>query len=138
MSYLKPVDYYAEMVKLTALRSKCNRLKVGAIIVSPDYLNILGIGYNGTPHGFENECECEKGLTKPYVVHAEINAINKVARSNNSTQGAIMFCTHSPCQHCAAMIIQSGISELVYLEDYRDSTGLDMLYKAGIKVRKYE
>ena len=95
---------------------------------------IISDGYNGTPSGFENVCEDEEGHTKPYVLHAEANAITKVAKSNNSSNGATLYVTAAPCMECAKLIIQSGIRRVVYLESYRLSDGIELLERAGIEV----
>ena len=121
---------YLRMATIWAENSYCVRRKVGAIIVKNQM--IISDGYNGTPSGFENVCEDENGLTKPYVLHAEANAITKVARSNNSSDGATLYVTVSPCLECAKLIIQSGIRRVVYNELYRISDGIDLLERAGI------
>ena len=121
---------YLRMASIWAENSYCVRRKVGAIIVKNQM--IISDGYNGTPSGFENVCEDENGLTKPYVLHAEANAITKVARSNNSSDGATLYVTASPCLECAKLIIQSGIRRVVYNELYRISDGIDLLERAGI------
>lgn len=97
---------------------------------------IISDGYNGTPVGFENECEDEDGNSKPYVLHAEANAITKVAKSNNSSDGATLYITASPCLDCAKLIIQSGIKRIVYSEEYRINDGLELLSRAGIEIVK--
>ena len=99
---------------------------------------IISDGYNGTPSGFENVCEDENGVTKPYVLHAEANAITKVAKSGNSSLGATLYVTASPCLECAKLIIQAGISRVVYQEEYRITDGVDLLRRAGIQVEKFE
>lgn len=99
---------------------------------------IISDGYNGTPSGFENICEDEEGKTKPYVLHAEANAISKIAKSNNSSDGATMYVTASPCVECAKLIIQAGISRVVYSEEYRITDGIDLLRRAGIQVDHIE
>ena len=99
---------------------------------------IISDGYNGTPSGFENICEDENGVTKPYVLHAEANAITKVAKSGNSSQNATLYVTASPCMECAKLIIQAGIKRVVYKDEYRISDGVDLLRKAGIEVEKVE
>ena len=124
---------YKEIVKIIAQQSKCNRLKVGAVIVKDK--NMIAYGYNGTPHGWCNECE-EDGVTKPEVIHAEANAILKAARTTISTDGAIMYATHSCCTECAKLIIQSGIIEFHYIEEYRNTLGLEFLEKCGIRTCK--
>lgn len=121
---------YLRMATIWAENSYCVRRKVGAIIVKNQM--IISDGYNGTPSGFENVCEDENGLTKPYVLHAEANAITKVARSNNSSDGATLYVTASPCLECAKLIIQSGIRRVVYNELYRISDVIDLLERAGI------
>ncbi len=121
---------YLRMATIWAENSYCVRRKVGAIIVKDQM--IISDGYNGTPSGFENVCEDENGLTKPYVLHAEANAITKVARSNNSSDGATLYVTASPCLECAKLIIQSGIKRVVYNELYRICDGIDLLERAGI------
>ena len=99
---------------------------------------IISDGYNGTPSGFENVCEEENNVTKPYVLHAEANAITKIARSNNSSNGATMYVTASPCIECAKLIIQAGIVRVVYSEVYRCTDGIELLEKAGIAVEYVE
>lgn len=123
---------YLRMAKIWAENSYCVRRKVGAIIVKDQM--IISDGYNGTPSGFENVCEDESGAhTKPYVLHAEANAITKVARSNNSSEGATLYVTASPCLECSKLIIQSGIKRVVFNELYRLSDGIDLLRRAGIE-----
>ncbi len=123
---------YLRMAQVWAENSYCNRRKVGALIVKDKM--IISDGYNGTPSGFENVCEDEDGHTKPYVLHAEANAITKVAKSNNSSNGATLYVTAAPCMECAKLIIQSGIRRVVYLESYRLSDGIELLERAGIEV----
>lgn len=127
---------YLEMARVWARNSYCTRRQVGALIVNDRM--IISDGYNGTPSGFENVCEDENGVTKPYVLHAEANAITKVAKSGNSSLGATMYVTASPCIECAKLIIQAGIRRVVYSEDYRSSDGLDLLRRAGVEVEKSE
>ena len=122
---------YLRMASIWAENSYCQRRKVGAIIVKDQI--IISDGYNGTPSGFENICEDEDGRTKPYVLHAEANAITKVARSNNSSDNATLYVTASPCVECAKLIIQAGIKRVVYNELYRICDGLDLLTRAGIE-----
>lgn len=122
---------YLRMSAIWAENSYCQRRKVGAIIVKDQM--IISDGYNGTPAGFENVCEDESGLTKPYVLHAEANAITKVARSNNSSDGATLYVTASPCLECAKLIIQSGIKRVVFHELYRVTDGIDLLDRAGVE-----
>jgi hypothetical protein len=123
---------YLRMARIWAENSYCRRRQVGAIIVSGSM--IISDGFNGTPSGFENICEDENGLTKPYVLHAEANAISKVARSNNSSEGATLYVTASPCLECSKLIIQAGIKRVVFNEMYRITDGLDLLRRAGVKV----
>ena len=123
---------YLRMAKIWAENSYCQRRKVGALIVKDKM--IISDGYNGTPAGFDNICEDEIGKTFPYVLHAEANAITKVAKSNNSSEGATMYVTTSPCIECSKLIIQSGIKRLVFSENYRLNDGIDLLEKAGIEV----
>ena len=148
---------YMKMAQIWASNSHARRTKVGALIVKDGM--IISDGFNGTPSGFENECEevipcantctnlfgkdCEhckehKLKTKPYVLHAEANAILKVARSTNSSVGATLYCTMSPCLECAKLIIQAGITRLVYSEQYRDTAGLELLERAGIEIKQLE
>ena len=108
------------------------RRKVGALIVKDKM--IISDGYNGTPSGFENICENDEGFTKPYVLHAEANAITKIARSNNNSAGSTMYVTASPCIECAKLIIQAGIKRVVYGEKYRLTDGIDLLERAGVEV----
>ena len=123
---------YLEMAKTWAKNSYCIRRQVGALLVKDKM--IISDGYNGTPSGFENVCEDENGQTKPYVLHAEANAITKVARSNNSSNGATLYVTTSPCIECAKLIIQAGIVRVVYFDNYRKADGLELLQKAGIEL----
>lgn len=123
---------YMRMATIWAENSYCQRRKVGALIVKDKM--IISDGYNGTPAGFENVCEDEHGLTKPYVLHAEANAITKIARSNNSSEGATLYVTASPCIECAKLIIQAGIKRVVYAEKYRLEDGINLLKRANIEV----
>jgi dCMP deaminase len=125
---------YLEMAFVWANNSYCERRKVGALIVKDRM--IISDGYNGTPAGFENICEKENNTTKPYVLHAEANAITKVAKSNNSSEGATLYITDSPCMECSKLIIQSGIKRVVYAREYRITDGLDLLKRAGIELVK--
>jgi len=127
---------YLEMAAVWAKNSYCQRRQVGALLVKNKM--IISDGYNGTPAGFENVCEDEQGVTKPYVLHAEANAITKVAKSNNSSEGATMYITSSPCVECAKLIIQAGIKRVVYCETYRVADGLALLERAGVEVVFYE
>ena len=122
---------YLRMARIWAENSYCIRRKVGALIVRDRM--VISDGYNGTPTGFENICEDEDGNTKPYVLHAEANAISKVAQSSNSSKGATLYITASPCLECAKLIIQAGIVRVVYGEEYRIADGLDLLKRAGIE-----
>lgn len=123
---------YMRMACIWAENSYCKRRQVGALIVKDKM--IISDGYNGTPAGFENVCEDEHNLTKPYVLHAEANAITKIARSNNSSDGATMYVTASPCIECSKLIIQAGIKRVVYAEKYRLEDGVELLRRAGIEV----
>jgi len=125
---------YLEMASIWAQNSYCKRRQVGALIVKDRM--IISDGYNGTPSGFENICEDEDGITKPYVLHAEANAITKVAKSGNSSDGATLYVTASPCVECAKLIIQSGIKRVVYMDEYRLNDGIELLKRAGIEVEK--
>ncbi|MBU3680682.1 MAG: dCMP deaminase family protein [Flavobacterium sp.] len=123
---------YLRIAKEWSLLSYCQRKQVGAIIVRDRM--IISDGYNGTPSGFENCCEDENGLTNWYVLHAEANAILKVARSTQTCEGATLYITLSPCKECSKLIHQSGIKRVVYQLAYRDTSGVDFLHKAGIQV----
>ncbi len=123
---------YLRMAKIWAENSYCQRRKVGALVVKDQM--IISDGYNGTPSGFENVCEDENNVTKPYVLHAEANAITKIARSGNSSEGATMYITASPCIECAKLIIQAGIKRVIYSEKYRIEDGISLMKKAGIEV----
>jgi len=123
---------YIRMAFIWAENSYCKRRRVGAILVKNKM--IISDGYNGTPAGFENVCEDENNITKPYVLHAEANAITKVARSNNSSEGATLYVTSAPCIECAKLIIQAGIKRVVYADSYRLSDGIDLLQRANIEV----
>ena len=131
----KQMELDKPKIRIQRIRPKisyCQRRKVGALIVKDKM--IISDGYNGTPSGFENVCEDENNLTKPYVLHAEANAITKIARSNNSSDGATMYVTASPCIECAKLIIQAGIKRVVYSEHYRLEDGIELLKRAGIEV----
>lgn len=135
MAYDKKFDLdkrYLRMARIWSENSYCTRRKVGALIVNDKM--IISDGYNGTPSGFENVCEDENGLTKPYVLHAEANAITKIARSNNNSDGATLYVTDSPCIECSKLIIQAGIRRVVYAKQYRLLDGIRLLEKAGIEV----
>lgn len=125
---------YLEMAEIWAANSYCKRRKVGALLVKDRM--IISDGYNGTPSGFENICEDENGVTKPYVLHAEANAISKVAKSGNNSLGATLYVTAAPCLECAKLIIQSGIKRVVYKDAYRLEDGKNLLERAGIEVEQ--
>ena len=127
---------YLEMAEVWARNSYCKRRQVGALLVKDRM--IISDGYNGTPSGFENICEDENGVTKPYVLHAEANAISKVAKSGNSSEGSTLYVTASPCIECSKLIIQAGIKRVVYKDEYRLTDGVDLLRKAGITVEKID
>lgn len=123
---------YLRMAQIWSENSYCRRRKVGALLVKDKM--IISDGYNGTPSGFDNVCESEDNVTYPYVLHAEANAITKVARSNNSSEGSTLYVSTSPCMECSKLIIQAGIRRVVFSEMYRITDGLDLLRKAGIEV----
>lgn len=127
---------YLEMATVWARNSYCKRRQVGALIVKDRM--IISDGHNGTPSGFENVCEDENGVTKPYVLHAEANAITKVAKSGNSSEGATLYVTASPCVECAKLIIQAGIRRVVYKDSYRLNDGIELLQRAGIEVEQVD
>lgn len=122
---------YLRMATIWAENSYCQRRRVGAILVKDKM--IISDGFNGTPAGFENVCEDDSGTTKPYVLHAEANAITKVARSNNSSDGSTLYVTASPCLECAKLIIQAGIKRVVFNDLYRLADGIELLQRAGIE-----
>lgn len=123
---------YLRMARIWAENSYCKRRKVGALVVKDKM--IISDGYNGTPSGFENVCEDENNLTKPYVLHAEANAITKLARSSNNSDGSTLYVTASPCIECSKLIIQSGIKRVVYGEKYRLEDGIELLKRADIEI----
>jgi dCMP deaminase len=129
---LKFDQRYLEMARIWAKNSYCTRRQVGALVVKNNM--IISDGYNGTPSGFENVCEDDNGVTKPYVLHAEANAITKLARSSNNSEGSTIYITASPCIECAKLIIQAGIRRVVYGEKYRLMDGIELLERAGIEV----
>ena len=136
---MKPADKkteldkrYLRMACIWSENSYCKRRQVGALVVKDKM--IISDGYNGTPSGFENVCEDDDNVTKPYVLHAEANAITKLARSSNNSDGATIYITASPCIECAKLIIQAGIKRVVYGEKYRLTDGIDLLKRAGIEV----
>lgn len=123
---------YMRMAAEWAKLSHCTRKQVGALIVKEGM--IISDGYNGTPTGFPNDCEDEQGITLWYVLHAEANAIMKVARSTNNAREATLYLTHSPCKECSKLILQAGIKRLVYMDAYKDASGLDLLRKGGVLI----
>jgi dCMP deaminase len=127
------LDYrYLRMARIWAENSYCKRRQVGALVVKDKM--IISDGYNGTPSGFENVCEDANNVTHPYVLHAEANAITKLARSNNNSDGSTLYVTASPCIECAKLIIQAGIKRVVYGEKYRLEDGINLMKRAGIEV----
>ncbi|MCE1197854.1 MAG: dCMP deaminase family protein [Marinilabiliales bacterium] len=129
---IKLDERYLRMAAVWAENSYCKRRQVGALLVKNKM--IISDGYNGTPSGFENVCEDETGKTKPYVLHAEANAITKIAKSSNSSEGATLYVTSSPCIECAKLIIQAGIRRVVFSEPYHLNDGLELLKRAAIEV----
>lgn len=125
-------ERYLRMARIWSENSYCQRRRVGALIVKDKM--IISDGFNGTPSGFDNICEDDTGNTIPYVLHAEANAITKVARSNNSSEGGTLYVTTSPCMECSKLIIQSGIERVVFSDLYRITDGLDLLKRAGIEI----
>ena len=125
-------ERYIRMARIWGENSYCKRRQVGALIVKEKM--IISDGFNGTPAGFENICEDETGRTKPYVLHAEANAITKVARSNNSSEGATLYVTCSPCIECSKLIIQAGIRRVVFSELYHNTDGVDLLKRSGVEI----
>ena len=123
---------YLEMALIWAKNSYCKRRQVGSLIVKGRM--IISDGYNGTPSGFENQCEDENNITLPYVLHAEANAITKVAKSHNSAENSTLYVTSSPCMECSKLIIQSGIKRIVFCNKYHSTDGLDLLKRAGIEI----
>jgi dCMP deaminase len=123
---------YLQMARVWAENSYCVRRKVGALLVKDKM--IISDGYNGTPSGFENICENDMGATKPYVLHAEANAITKVAKSANNCDGGTLYVTTSPCMECSKLIIQAGIKRVVFSEKYHNTEGLDILAKVGVEL----
>ncbi|MCK9256075.1 MAG: dCMP deaminase family protein [Bacteroidales bacterium] len=128
--------HYLEMATIWSKNSYCKRRQVGALIVKDKM--IISDGFNGTPEGFENECEDENNKTKAYVLHAEANAITKVAKSGNNSLGATLYVTTSPCVECAKLIIQAGIKRIVYLDDYHKDEGIILLKRANIEVVNFK
>ena len=127
---------YLRKARIWSENTNCKRRQVGALIVKDK--RIISDGYNGTPSGFENVCEDENNQTKPYVLHAEANAITKIARSNNNSDGSTLYVTDSPCVECSKLIIQAGIRRVVYARDYRLTDGVDLLRRAGIEVEQLD
>ena len=123
---------YLRMARIWAENSYCHRRQVGALVVKNKM--IISDGYNGTPSGFENVCEDDNNVTKPYVLHAEANAITKLARSSNNSDGATLYVTDAPCIECSKLIIQAGIKRVVYAKQYRLTDGLELLGRANIEV----
>lgn len=123
---------YLRMALIWAENSYCKRRQVGALIVKNNM--IISDGFNGTPSGFENICEDDNNVTKPYVLHAEANAITKIARSGNNSDGATLYVTDSPCIECSKLIIQAGIKRVIYARAYRLTDGIDLLKRSGIEV----
>lgn len=123
---------YLRMARIWSENSYCTRRKVGAILVKDKM--IISDGFNGTPSGFPNICESDEGVTLPYVLHAEANAITKVARSNNSSEGSTLYVSTSPCMECSKLIIQAGIKRVVFSDMYRITDGLELLKNAGIEI----
>ncbi|QIA06387.1 deoxycytidylate deaminase [Draconibacterium halophilum] len=127
---------YLKMADIWSQNSYCKRRQVGALIVKDKM--IISDGYNGTPSGFENICEDDENITKPYVLHAEANAITKVAKSGNSSDGATLYVTSSPCLECSKLIIQAGIKRVVFTESYRLEDGINLLKRADIEVKQVD
>ncbi len=127
---------YIEMAAVWARNSYCKRRQVGALLVKDRM--IISDGYNGTPAGFENNCEDAEGVTRPYVLHAEANAITKVAKSGNSSSCATLYVTAAPCLECAKLIIQAGVRRVVYRDEYRLTDGIDLLRTAGVEVEQVD
>lgn len=131
----KWIDAYMDVAQRFAELSSAKRLQVGAVVVKDH--RIISIGYNGTPAGWTNVCETENNVTKDEVIHAEANAIAKLARDGESGMGAVLFCTHAPCVHCAKLIYGAGIGKVFYRDVYRDTLGVDFLQQCGIDVERY-
>jgi dCMP deaminase len=125
---------YLKMAEIWGNLSHCNRKKVGALIVKDGM--IISDGFNGTPSGFPNSCEDDDGVTNWYVLHAEANALLKVAKSTNNSNGATLYQTHSPCKECSKLILQAGIARVVYQHEYKDRSGIDFLLEAGVKIEQ--
>lgn len=135
IEYNRSIHLFMDITRRVRKQSRCKRKQVGAIIVDAKHENIIGIGYNGTPTGFDNNCECDSGdTTIDGVIHAEQNALMKLAKSGNSADGSTLYCTLSPCATCAGLIIQAGIKRVIFEEMYRNKQGLEMLAFAGIEL----
>jgi len=136
----KLVKLYSNIMEDVAQMSKCSRKKVGALLVSEDGDNIIGYGWNGRPSGAKGDdcCEDEHNVTKPDVIHAELNTITKIARRGGCTNNSTLFVSLSPCNNCALLIVQSGIKRVFYKEEYRDTTGLDILRASGVECVQIE
>jgi dCMP deaminase len=140
----KFIDYFMKIAEATSELSSAKRLQVGSVIVKGQ--QIIGTGYNGMPSGWDNVCEDvvwhsdgDRTLkTKPEVLHSEMNSLMKVTKSTESSEGAIMFCTHAPCMDCAKAIYQSGITKLYYRDTYRDTNGLEFLKRGGVEIEQYK
>lgn len=130
----KFIDAHLKVAEIYATLSTAKKLQVGSVIVKND--TIIGIGYNGTPPGWDNVCEDEDFKTKPEVSHAEANALAKVTKSTNSSEGATIFITHAPCMECAKLIFQSGIKSVYYRNQYRSTDGIEFLKKCGVPIEK--
>lgn len=129
-------EMYLNMALEAAKTSTAKRLKVGCVLVKDH--NIVSMGMNGTPKGwYTNSCECEHGVTRDETIHSEMNALMKAARDGRPTKGTTLYCTHSPCPNCAKHIIAAGVIEVIYLNDYRDTQGIQMLMKGGVKCLKF-
>lgn len=133
---LKYDTLYMDFALRASKMSHAQRLKVGAVIVKDD--NILSYGFNGAPSGFVNDCEDDEGSTLPHILHAELNAICKAAKTSGGTNGATLYVTHSPCLHCSKIIVQAGISRVVYLNEYREEDGKLLLDLTGVEVVQLE
>jgi dCMP deaminase len=127
-------EFYMKIAELCAENSYAERNKVGAVLVKDN--NILAFGYNGTPHGFDNKCEDEQGMTKPEVIHAEVNIFAKTSRLGIATNDSVLYVTLSPCFDCSKLLLQAGIKEVVYRDEYRVTESLEMLRSAGVKCRR--
>ena len=131
----KWIDAYMDVAERFAQLSSAKRLHVGAVVVKDH--RIISIGYNGTPAGWDNVCEDDSFRTKPEVIHAEANAISKLARDGESGNGSTVFCTHAPCIECAKLIYGAGVSKVYYRDVYRDTLGVEFLENSGVDVERY-